>query len=463
MVLGTSSGAGKSLLTAALCASLARRGLRVAPFKAQNMSNNARVVDGGEIGVAQWLQARAAGVEPSVDHNPVLLKPEADTRSQVVVLGRVNREITDLPWRDRSEFLWPEIRDAFDRLAESSDIVVLEGAGSPAEINLTDHDLVNHRIAEHSNARLLLVSDIDRGGSFAHLYGTWSLVGDRMRQQMIGFVLNKFRGDPTLLEPAPSILTNLTGVPVVGVVPMIDHGLPDEDGVDPRPTANGPLKVRAVCGPAASNLDEWYALRSVTSFSWATEPGHLADADLLILPGSKLVAADVRWTRTHGLDTAIAAAIGRGVPTIAVCGGLQLLGGVIADEFDVEEPATGLGVLPISTHFAQEKATRRVVETFGATPEPWSMLSGRAATGYEIRFGRTIVNPGTDITGVLPRDLGFVHGPVLATYVHGLFEDPDLVESITGIRPDSLQTTFDRLADLVDEHLDLDALLATER
>lgn len=459
MVLGTSSGAGKSLLTAALCASLARRGLRVAPFKAQNMSNNARVVHGGEIGVAQWLQARAAGVEPSVDHNPVLLKPEADTRSQVVVLGRVDPLITEMPWRDRSEFLWPAMRDAFDRVQESCDIVILEGAGSPAEINLSDHDLVNHRIAEHSNARLLLVTDIDRGGSFAHLYGTWSLVGDRMRQHMIGFVLNKFRGDPTLLEPAPSILADLTGVPVIGVVPMIDHGLPDEDGVDPRPTANGPLRVRVVCGPAASNLDEWYPLRSVTSFSWATEPGHLEDADLLILPGSKLVAADLRWARTRGLDQAIIAAIRRGVPTIAACGGLQFLGGAIVDPHGVEESAHGLGLLPITTEYAETKATRRIAETFDDVGKTWSMLSGRAAAGYEIRFGKTVVNNGAEITRVLPRDLGFVHGSVFATYVHGLFEDPDLVESITGIRPGSLLATFDRLADLVDTHIDIGRLL----
>ncbi len=459
MVQGTTSGAGKSLLTAAICASLHRRGVRVAPFKAQNMSNNARVVDGGEIGAAQWFQALAAGARPQVDHNPVLLKPEADTRSQVVVLGRVDRELTEMPWRERSPMLWRHIADAYDRVAASNDLVVLEGAGSPAEINLVDVDLVNHRIAHHADASIVLVSDIDRGGSFAHLFGTWALVGDELQRRIRGFVLNKFRGDASLLAPGPELLESRTGVPVVGVIPMVDHGLPDEDGADPRPTANGPLRVRVVRGPAASNLDEWWPLREVTSFAWATEPGHLVDADLVVLPGSKLVAADLDWARRTGMDAAVRRSHAAGTPMLAVCGGVQFFGGEVRDPHGVERAATGLGIIDADTEFGVEKRVRAVTTRFADLPDgPWASLSGVGLEGYEVRYGHTRF--GDRSTPALPGGLGSVEGNVLAVYVHGLMEQPEALQAITGRAPRRpLLTVFESLADLVDEHLDLDRVL----
>jgi adenosylcobyric acid synthase len=444
MVQGTTSSAGKSLLTAAICASLRRRGVAVAPFKAQNMSNNARVAAGGEIGAAQWFQALAAGVVPSVDHNPVLLKPEADTRSQVVILGRVDRELTEMPWRARTERLWEVMAAAYDRVAVSCDLVVLEGAGSPAEINLADVDLVNGRIAHHADASIMLVSDIDRGGSFAHLYGTWALVDPALRARMKGFVLNRFRGDAALLAPGPQMLADLTGVPTIGVVPMVDHGLPDEDGADPRPTSNGPLRVRVVRGPAASNLDEWWPLRGVTSFAWATSPGDLLDADLIVLPGSKMVAADLAWARRTGMDAAVRDAHSRGTP--------------VFDPHGVETAADGLGLIDAVTTFAADKRVRHAATQFAADlPTPWAALSGVGVDGYEVRYGITTFG---SARCALPDDLGFVVGNVLAVYVHGLVECPAVLEALTGRRPSrSLAEVFDGLADLVDEHVDLAGLL----
>ena len=231
MVQGCTSSAGKSWLTTGLCRWLARQGIRVAPFKAQNMSNHARVLpDGGEISVAQWLQAHAARIDPDVRMNPILLKPEGAT-SRVVHLGRVDHELSSLPWRGRSERLWPTARAALDQLLDTHDVVVIEGAGSPAEINLLGDDIVNMRTAAHAAAPVLLVVDIDRGGAFAHLFGTWALVADEHRHRIAGFVLNRFRGDASLLPPGPEELERRTGVPTIGVVPMLSHDLPEEDGL----------------------------------------------------------------------------------------------------------------------------------------------------------------------------------------------------------------------------------------
>jgi adenosylcobyric acid synthase len=459
MVAGTSSWAGKSLVATALCAALRNRGMHVAPFKAQNMSNNARVVSGGEIGCAQYFQALAAGVEPTTDHNPVLLKPESDTSSQVVVNGQVDWEATRMPWRERAPLLWGAMTDAYDRVASSNDVVILEGAGSPAEINLADVDLVNMRMARYADAEVAIVCDIDRGGAFAHLYGTWSLLSVEDRKRVVGFILNKFRGDATLLEPGPSQLRELTGVPTLGVIPMVDHGLPDEDGADPRPRSSGGMRVRVVRGPAASNLDEWWPLLQVSDFSWATAPHDLSDAELIVVPGSKQVVTDLAWLRTTGLSDALAAAHRRNVPILAVCGGVQMLGGTLTDPHGVEFGATGLGLLPATTTLAAAKRVRRHTATFATDMiGPWKALSGRPFTGYEIHFGATEVElPAVE---VLPGGMGWSCGNILAVYSHGLAEDPGIVAALTGSAPSkSLQDVFDGLADLIESSVDIDRLL----
>ncbi|MEN9588142.1 MAG: hypothetical protein RIT15_1717, partial [Pseudomonadota bacterium] len=295
MVLGTTSNAGKSWLATALCRHYSNLGFRVAPFKAQNMSNNARVVGGGgadeggaggEIGSAQYFQALAARTIPDVRMNPLLLKPEADTHSQVVLFGQVNQTLTDLPWRGRSELVWPHIARALDALRAENDIVVIEGAGSPAEINLMDSDIVNLRVARYANARCLLVTDIDRGGAFAHLYGTWALMPEADRALIHGFVLNKFRGDASLLSPAPEQLEALTGIPTVATLPMWrEHGLPEEDGVFDDGSVAAPYgddvnltTIAVVAYPRISNLDEFQPLKNVRGVRliWVRSAAQLA-------------------------------------------------------------------------------------------------------------------------------------------------------------------------------------------
>ena len=453
-VLGCTSDAGKSLLVTALCRWFARRGVDVAPFKAQNMSNNARVVAGGEIGVAQWLQARAAGLEPTVDMNPVLLKPEADTRSQVVVAGRARHDLTAMPWRDRGPHLWPAMRDAYDRLAVQHDLVLIEGAGSPAEINLPD--LVNRRILDHADAAAILVVDIDRGGAFAHLVGTWSLVDDDVRRRLAGFVLNRFRGDSSLLAPGPAIVAARTGMADLGVLPMLTHHLPDEEGGSVRAAPSGPAPTVAIVrGPFASNLDEWHLLPHAAHVRWAQVPADLDGADLVILPGSKHVAADAAWMRQRYLDDAIRAAAGRGVRVLGVCGGAMLLGAEVVDPAGVEGAAPGLGLLDLRTELSPEKLVRRVEVRVPSLPGPWAALSGRSSVGYEIRHGRVQAEADIERAPQL-----WARDNVLATTVHGLFEDPALVGALCGTPPPPpvLERTFDLLADAVDAHLDTETL-----
>jgi adenosylcobyric acid synthase len=457
MVQGTSSWAGKSLLVTALARLAARRGIAVAPFKAQNMSNNARVVSGGgEIGVAQWLQARAAGVEPQVRMNPVLVKPEADSRSQVVVLGRPDLALSRRAWRERPASLWPVIERSLLSLADEYELVLIEGAGSPAEINLQSTDLANMRVARLADARVALVADIERGGAFAHLYGTWSLLDAEDRDRLCGFVLNKFRGDASLLEPGPELLRRRTGVPVVGVVPRIEHGLPDEDGAAPGRAAGGRPRVAVIRYPTASNLDEFKALEQVADVTWATAPRELAGADLVVLPGSKHVAADLAWLRARGF----AGALGRASRVLGVCGGMQMLGERIEDVAGVDGSAVGLGLLALRTTFAAEKATRPTTARFGALGEPWAALRGLEVSGYEIRHGTTVALDGPAVLG---DDLGFAAGAVLGVYLHGLFEHPQFVRALLGVAPArSLDEELDRLADAVEPHLQVDRLLEVQ-
>lgn len=479
MVLGTSSGAGKSWLTTALCRHYARMGLKVAPFKAQNMSNNARVVAGfngreGEIGSAQYFQALAAGCEPHVRMNPVLLKPEADTKSQVVVLGQVDRLLGNTPWRERSAKVWPHITAALDTLRAENDVIVIEGAGSPAEINLHASDIVNMRVAMHAKARCLLVTDIDRGGAFAHLYGTWALLPPEERAQIKGFVLNKFRGDAALLAPAPEQLQQLTGVPTVATLPMwFQHGLPEEDGVfDDRSRSTGAVHttIAVVAFPRISNLDEFQPLKNTPGVRlvWARTPADCAGADWIILPGSKHTTSDLVWLRQQGLDHTVAAHADQGKPVLGICGGLQMLGEALIDEHGIDGNAPGLGLLPLVTHFETEKIVRRAALHFGAVHGPWAALAQQQLSGYEIHHGRTVQHPAMKQAGVLAQEvlpgLGWQNaaGNVLGLYLHGLFEDPAVLSALFGAKAVTLESVFNGLADYLKLHVQpgvLDALI----
>jgi adenosylcobyric acid synthase len=467
MVLGTTSGAGKSWLATALCRHYARQGLKVAPFKAQNMSNNARVVAGGEIGSAQYFQALAARAEPEVRMNPVLLKPESDTHSQVVVLGRVSHELAQVPWRERSAKLWPLAAAALDELRAENDIVVIEGAGSPAEINLAQSDFVNMRVARHADAQCLLVTDIDRGGAFAHLYGTWALLPQDDRRRIRGFVLNKFRGDVSLLAPGPDMLRELTGVPTVATLPMWrSHGLPEEDGLDfhPLPLGEGrgegtarQQTIAIIAYPRISNLDEFQPLRNIPGvrLAWARAPGDLADADWVILPGSKHTSSDLAWLRSQGLDLAIARHSQQGGAVLGICGGLQMLGEALVDPHGIDGNAPGLGLLPLVTLFEPQKTVRRAAQAFGALPGPWRALSGVTVKGYEIHHGQTVQHAGMEAAvPAMPGNLAWRNtaGNVLGLYLHGLFEEPAALRALFGAEAATLETVFDGLAHFAQAH-----------
>ncbi len=459
MVQGVSSWSGKSLITTALARALHRRGIDVVPFKAMNMSNNARVVDGGEIGTAQYLQALAAGVRPDTRMNPVLIKPQADTRSQVVLMGRPDPVLSEMPWRERSGRLWPAIQTALASLLAEHELVLIEGAGSPAEINLRDSDLANMRTAAAAGASVLLVADIDRGGAFAHLYGTWSLLPLSERAVIKGFVLNKFRGDASLLAPAPEQLQALTGVPMLGVLPWLTHGLPDEDGAAPIAPAAGQT-VAVVRYPTASNLDEFKALEQLGVLRWVTDPGQLHGAELVVLPGSKHVAADLAWLARTGIADALRARVARGEPLLGICGGLQMLGERVDDEAGVDGSAAGLGMLALRTTFTAEKHTERTSTRFAHLPAPWAALGDQRLCGYQIRHGRTWATRAGAVGEALPGGLGFVDGPVLGIYLHGMFESPALTHALVGAgAPSSREQVFDELADAAEQHLDLEAVL----
>jgi len=477
-VLGTMSDAGKSTIAAGICRVLRNGGIQPAPFKAQNMSNNARVVPGldgepGEIGSAQYFQALAAGVLPHVDMNPVLLKPERDTASQVVLHGRVQAGLSRQPWRERSAALADAARASFERLAQRHDLLLIEGAGSPAEINLAPQDYVNLGTARWARAigrlQALLVADIDRGGAFAHLHGTWALLPDDLRPALAGFVLNKFRGDATLLAPGPAQLQALTGVPLLGVLPMRrEHGLPEEDGIYRPPSSHrsGP-RIGIVAWPRLSNLDEFQPLNSVARVSWVRSLADLDSADWIVLPGSKQVSGDLAWLRQQGLDTAIVQHARAGRPLLGICGGLQVLGQWLEDpdaiDGEAHGPIPGLGLLPLATRHAAPKRLRAGPVRFGTLAGPWAALSGLQPPAYEIRNGRTTATPAAaspaglaaspvlfDATG---QAIGWQAGPVLGLATHGLLEAAVVLQALFGAGSRTLDAVFDGLADLVDEHL----------
>lgn len=500
MVLGTGSHVGKSLLTAALCRIFSKAGLRVSPFKAQNMSlNSAATPEGLEIGRAQALQAEAAGIPPSVHMNPVLLKPASDTASQVIVRGKIfARFSAENYFRRRNEELVPIVRESYEILAAESDLMILEGAGSPAEINLKDRDIVNLRMARLAGARCVLVGDIDRGGVFASLFGTMALLEPSERDLIDGFIINKFRGDIRLLSSGITDLEERIGKPCLGIVPYIHNLLLDEeDSVSIENTAppvwrqdNSParrLRIAIVCFPSLSNFTDFDPLQAEPSVDaqFCRIPEDLALADVVILPGSKQTVADLRWMREAGLDRAIRRHADHGL-VLGICGGMQMLGVTIDDPHRVEAGGTeaGLGLLSIRTTMTTEKITREAAGELIAEDLLGEPLSCVAVRGYDIHVGETeylesaapfarIQRAGGSEVPILD-GCASQNGHVIGTYLHGLFHEDgfrhafiEAVRSAGGLAPASdllnwkqlRENEFDRLAKTVANAVDLDRLL----
>lgn len=495
MVQGASSSVGKSWLVTALCRIYARRGLRVAPFKAQNMSNNAAVcADGAEIGRAQAVQALAAGIEPSADMNPVLLKPEADSRSQVIVQGRPWRTLAAGAFYKRKNELWQVVTAALARLRAQYELVIIEGAGSPAELNLQAGDIVNMAVARHARAPVLLVGDIDRGGVFAQLLGTLWLLSPEEQALVRGFVVNKFRGDPALFVKGVRILEERSQRPVLGVAPYVPGLIiPTEDAAS-MPAASQAnaladlLDIAVIHLPHIANFDDVDPLRATPDVHvrFVTSPQDLGDPDAIILPGSKSTVADLRWLAQTGLAEAITRKAAQGAAVVGLCGGYQMLGQVIRDPEHVEtteDETLGLGLLPIQTTFDREKATYQVRARIIHGRGWLAALAGEEVRGYEIHMGRTespapwlqiVARNGRGVSA--PDGAMSEAGRVWGCYLHGIFENDALrrtwLGAVRGWRRKSspitmaptvdaqaqVQRSLDRWAAVVEAALDMEKL-----
>ncbi|TFW10071.1 cobyric acid synthase [Oxalobacteraceae bacterium OM1] len=459
MVQGTTSDAGKSTVVAALCRLLARRGMKVAPFKPQNMAlNSAVTIDGGEIGRAQALQAQAAGVAPHSDMNPVLLKPSSDCGAQVIVHGKVRADMHARDYDRYKTVAMQAVLESYARLDAAYDAVIVEGAGSPAEINLRARDIANMGFAEAVDCPVILIADNDRGGDFAHIVGTLACLSDSERARIVGFVINRFRGDIGLLEPGLAWLEQQTGKPVLAVLPYL-HGLflDAEDAVQSVQQERGNFRVVVPVVPRISNHTDFDALRAQPEvdlrFIGPSQP--IPPADLIILPGSKNTRADLAWLQEHGWPAAIARHLRYGGKVIGICGGFQMLGRSVDDPDGVEGPpgsTPGLGLLDMTTEMAAEKRLARVTGRCSFAPA--------AVSGYEIHMGVShgpaLAAPAFRIDG---RDEGALSrdGQVLGTYLHGVFDEPEALAAllewaglagVTPVDPAALrEASLDRLAD----------------
>ena len=507
MIQGTMSNAGKSLLAAGLCRIFKQDGYRVAPFKSQNMALNSYITDDGlEMGRAQAVQAEAAGVRPSADMNPVLLKPTGDTGSQVIVCGI---PIGTMPAREYFTYkkkLIPEIRAAYERLASQYDIIVIEGAGSPAEINLKQDDIVNMGMAKMADAPVLLAGDIDRGGVFAQLYGTVALLEPEERARIKGLIVNKFRGDKTILEPGIRMLEELCGVPVAGVVPYMHVDIEDEDSLSerllsaPRRGEAGEektppaVRIAVIRFPRLSNFTDFQVLSILddVEVSYVSSVKELGEPDLAILPGTKNTMEDLLWLRQSGLEAAVLKLAGHQTPVVGICGGYQMLGETLRDPEGTEsgtgEPAVlrGMGLLPMETVFHSEKTRTRVSGVFGDLNGPLKPLSGMELEGYEIHMGET--GPSVRIGGnhgplthikeqqsqsMVEKSDGFWHNYIYGTYIHGIFDGAGIARALAdslraakGLEPAGTEKEpdyrayreqqYDALAGTLREHLDME-------
>lgn len=478
MVQGTMSGAGKSLLVAALCRIFRQDGLRVAPFKSQNMALNSCVTpDGLEMGRAQAVQAQAAGLAPDVRMNPILLKPSSDTGSQLIVNGRARGNCAAVEYFRMKKTLIPDIMAAYESLASENDVVVIEGAGSPAEINLRDDDIVNMGLAELVDAPVLLVGDIDRGGVFAQLYGTVALLRPEERRRVVGTVVNKFRGDAQILRPGLAMLEELTGVPVLGVVPYTRADIDDEDSLSERLERNAgrrPVDIAVIRLPRISNFTDFAPLERHPALGvrYVRSPRELGRPDLVILPGTKNTMGDLLWLRESGLEAAVLRLAADGTGILGVCGGYQMLGESLSDPENAEHGGQmqGMGLLPCETVFLSEKTLTRAHARICGGP-----FAGAEIECYEIHMGRTMRRGGRPFAILADgREDGAVRGAVFGTYLHGLFDTGGLTDALAawlleqkGLPRETARTEshyayqerqFDLLADEVRSALDMDAI-----
>lgn len=490
MIQGTMSNAGKSLLTAALCRIFHQDGYRVAPFKSQNMALNSYITeDGLEMGRAQVMQAEAAGIVPCVEMNPILLKPSSDTGSQVIVNGEVVSNMSARDYFAYKHTLIPDIMKAYHKLEEEYDIIVIEGAGSPAEINLKQDDIVNMGLAEMVDAPVLLVGDIDRGGVFAQLYGTYALLEKAEQQRIKGLIINKFRGDKTILDPGITMLEERMHIPIVGVAPYMQVDIDDEDGLSERLLYNqvpSAIDIAVIRLPRLSNFTDFRVFESIddVSLRYISKVSDLGNPDMIILPGTKNTMDDLKWLRENGLEAAILKHVDRGTLLFGVCGGYQMLGMKVNDPDHVESGGSlrGMGLLNLTTIFEEHKTRTRVEGNFQTITGDLSLLSGMKLSGYEIHMGRTEIGDGVSTLlhiqdtihqGSMKEDGAYLEN-VYGSYVHGIFDEGGVAETIVNaiaqkkgiIRNQNMRKSmkeykeeqYNILANTMREYLDMDKI-----
>lgn len=491
MVQGTMSNVGKSLITAGLCRIFKQDGYKVAPFKSQNMALNSFITaDGLEMGRAQVMQAEAAGIEPDVRMNPILLKPTNDVGSQVIVNGEIRGTMSARDYFAYKHNLVPDIMEAFNGLASENDIIVIEGAGSPAEINLKSEDIVNMGMAKMAKAPVLLVGDIDRGGVFAQLIGTVDLLDEDERGMVKGLLINKFRGDKTILDPGVAILEEKSGIPVVGVAPYLHIDVEDEDSLSERLVGSDKvdlIDIAVIRLPRISNFTDLNALEAIPGVSvrYCKNATELKDPDMIVVPGSKNTISDLMWMRQNGIEAAVLKLAAAGKVIFGICGGFQILGETLSDPLGVETSGEvrGMGLLPIDTEFMEEKTRTRVRGKFHVKRTAFDGLCSEdvVAEGYEIHMGQSVLRDGvkplltiTDsVSGETKKD-GAYKDNVFGTYVHGIFDGDGIGKVVVnalakkkGIEFDAVQTMsyeqykdtqYDLLAAGLREHLDMDMI-----
>jgi len=491
MIQGTMSNVGKSLLTAGLCRIFRQDGFKVAPFKSQNMALNSYITkEGLEMGRAQVMQAEAAGTDPVVDMNPILLKPTNDVGSQVIVNGEVLGNYSAREYFSFKKKLIPQILEAYRRLEENFDIIVIEGAGSPAEINLKTDDIVNMGLAQMVDAPVLLVGDIDRGGVFAQLLGTVDLLEPAERARVKGLIINKFRGDKTILDPGIAMLEERAGIPVVGVTPYLNIQVDDEDSLTERFAPGrkaAAIDIAVIRLPRISNFTDFNPFERFegVSLRYVSGTAQLGSPDMILLPGTKNTMSDLRWLRQSGLEAAVKKASARGTIVMGICGGFQMLGESLHDPMGVEDGGTmqGMGLLPMQTVFAGDKTRTLVKGTVQSLPGVLAPLSGITFEGYEIHMGETKMTGDAGamtllhaVSGGQETDKadGGVKNNVMGTYTHGIFDEGNLASAIVkllaerkGIGAEAIhgmdtrafkESQYDLLAASMREHLDMQAV-----